>query len=257
MITETLIVRDISNSTVQIQLHRPEAYNALNTEMLCAIGKHLEEADKRENIQCVILVGDERAFAAGADVSEIKKINTGNYPEDERREAWQQIRNFRKPIIAAINGFAFGGGCELAMHADILIASKTAQFAQPEVKLGLMPGAGGSQYLPSRVGKAAAMLMNLTGMKIDAQKALDIGLISELVDSDNALPRALELSERMSSMSQSALIANKSSILRSYELGQSEALMKERALFLEQACSADAIEGINAFLEKRKPQFNS
>lgn len=257
MTTNTLIVSDVSNSILQIQLHRPEAYNALNTEMLCAIGQHLKEADQRKEIQCVIITGDEKAFAAGADVSEIKEINTGRYPERERREAWQQIRTFRKPIIAAINGFAFGGGCELAMHADILIASNTAQFAQPEVKLGLMPGAGGSQYLPSRVGKATAMLMNLTGMKIDAQRALDIGLISELVDSDDALPRALELAERMSRMSQSALIVNKSSILRSYEYGQKEALMHERALFLEQARSDDAVEGVSAFLEKRKPIFNS
>jgi len=257
MTTDTLLVSDVSANTLQIQLHRPQAYNALNTPMLCAIGQHLEDADLRSEINCVIITGDKKAFAAGADVAEIQQISTGNYPEQARLKAWQQIRGFSKPLIAAINGFAFGGGCELAMHADILIASNTAQFAQPEVKLGLMPGAGGSQYLPSRVGKATAMLMNLTGKKIDAKKALDIGLISELVDSDDALPRALELADRMAAMSQSALIANKRSVLQSYEFPQQDALKRERALFIKQASSADGIEGVTAFLEKRKPDFNS
>jgi enoyl-CoA hydratase len=257
MSTDTLIISDASTSTLLIQLNRPHAYNALNTEMLCAIGQRLHDAQQRIEIQCVVITGNEKAFAAGSDVTEIKDINTGSYPERERSVAWQQIRSFPKPIIAAVNGFAFGGGCELAMHADILIASNTAQFAQPEVKLGLMPGAGGSQYLPARVGKATAMLMNLTGMKINAQRALEIGLISELVDADDAMPRALELAEFMSSMSQSALIANKRSILRSYECPQQEALMLERALFLEQARSNDGIEGVNAFLEKRKANFNA
>lgn len=257
MTTKTLIVTDISQSTTQIQFNRPSVHNALNTEMLCAIGQHIAEADERPEIQCVILTGTRRVFAAGADVSEIKTIQTGLYPEIERRKAWQQIRHFRKPIIAAVNGFAFGGGCELALHADILIASKTAQFSQPEIRLGLMPGAGGTQYLPSRVGKATAMLMNLTAQKIDAQKALDIGLISELVDSDDALPRAHEIADRLSTYSQSALISIKNSILKSYDLNQTDALAYERSLFLKQARSTDALEGIDAFLEKRRPHFNT
>lgn len=257
MSTDTLIVSDVSSSTLQIQLNRPQAYNALNTEMLCAIGQHLSDAQQRKAIQCVVITGNEKAFAAGSDVTEIREINNGNYPEHERGIAWQQIRNFPKPIIAAINGFAFGGGCELAMHADILIASNSAQFAQPEVKLGLLPGAGGSQYLPQRTSKANAMLMNLTGIKISAQRALEIGLISELVDSDDALSRALELAELMSTMSQSALIANKRSILQSYECSQQQGLLFERRLFLEQAASDDGIEGVSAFLEKRKPIFNA
>ncbi|MDG1907211.1 MAG: enoyl-CoA hydratase-related protein [Arenicella sp.] len=257
MNTDTLKVNEVSQNTLLIRLNRPEAYNALNTEMLCALGQQLLLAGQSKSIQCVIITGDKKAFAAGSDVTELKGISTGQYPEEERLEAWQRIREFRKPLIAAINGFAFGGGCELAMHADILVASSTAQFAQPEVKLGLMPGAGGSQYLPTRVGKATAMLMNLTGIKLNAQRALEVGLISELVDSDDALPRALELAATIETMSQSALIANKASILQSYECGQTAALQNERAMFLEQAQTADGVEGISAFIEKRKPSFNA
>lgn len=250
-----LLVNKPNEGVLQLQINRPEALNALNTNILCKISNTLTEVDTDNGIRCVVITGNQQAFAAGADVAELVQIAKGNYPEQERRTAWQQIRAFRKPIIAAVNGYVFGGGCELAMHADIIIASKGAQFAQPEVKLGIMPGAGGTQFPTRRAGKAASMWMNLTGNRVTAERALQMGLISDVVDED-ALPASLALAEKIARHSLSSLIAIKKSINLANEKPLSESLLIEREQFLSQAVSNDGQEGINAFLEKRKPSFN-
>lgn len=257
MSDKLIIKSEPTAGVIQLQLNRPDALNALNTEMLCEIAQILNELATDESAKVIILTGNSKAFAAGADVSELKLMQSGNYPESQRQNAWDSIRSFPKPMIAAINGFSLGGGCELMLHADIIIAASDAQIGQPEIKLGIMPGAGGTQYLPRRIGKAAAMYLNLTGDLISAQTALQHGLISEITEPEVCLLRAQAIAKKITKHSINAAQAIKQSVLSAYQTTETEGLEKERQLFIELATSPNGIEGIDAFLEKRRPNFSN
>jgi enoyl-CoA hydratase len=206
-------------------------------------------------IRCVVITGDTRAFAAGADIDELQLAAQGKFPEQQRQAAWKSIGEFPKPLIAAVNGFALGGGCELMMNADIVIAATTAKFGQPEVNLGLMPGAGGTQRLARLVGKAVAMKLVLSGEIISASEALRIGLISEVVEPEVCVDRSLDLASTIANKAGSATTAIKAAILDTYEVGLVDGLNRERAAFLKLVVADDAAEGIMAFKEKRAPSF--
>lgn len=250
-------VSQIADGVIQIQINRPQAMNALNTQVLVGIADALNSAASDSTVRSVLLTGNARAFAAGADINELKQIPTGDYPEQERQSAWKTMRNFPKPIIAAVSGFALGGGCELMMIADIVIASRQTKLGLPEVNLGIIPGAGGTQRLTRLVGKPAAMKLALTGEFINADQALQLGLISEVSEPELYLERAIALAKKIAGKSTTAVQAIKLSVLNAYELNLEQAMAEERRLFLLAANSADATEGINAFQEKRKASFPS
>ncbi len=236
-----------------ITLIRNEVYNALRTNTL----KEISEALLREtkNIKCVVLSGGEKVFAAGADINELEIKSTVESINDIRTTYWDVIKDFKKPIIAAVNGFCLGGGCELAMHCDIIIAGDNAKFGQPEINLGIMPGAGGTQRTLKAIGKSNAMLMLLTGSFIDAKSAMKMGLISEVLPPKTTMTRAMQIANVISSKSSLALCAIKSAVLASYETGLDSSLKYERRLFAGLLSSEDKKEGISAFKEKRKPKF--
>ena len=191
----TLIIDDINQSIIVIYLHRPEARNALTTELLTELVDVLELVEAHSEVKAVVITGTEKVFAAGADLKEMAALNMVDVLGDVRPKLWKKIANFSKPLIAAVNGFALGGGCELVMHADIVIAGNNAQFGQPEINLGIIPGAGGTQRLIRAVGKSLAMQMVLSGEFIDAEAALVAGLISEITIPELTLERAITISE--------------------------------------------------------------
>ena len=244
-----------ADGVLQIQLNRPQALNALNTAVLVKIAETLTEVQHDNSVRVVVLTGNDRAFAAGADIAELQLAAKGEFPEEQRQQAWAEIRDFSKPIIAAVSGFALGGGCELMMHADIIVASRKAQFGQPEINLGIMPGAGGTQRLTRLIGKPAAMKLNLTGEFISADEALKLGLISEVVEPEIYLKRALEMASKIAAKATSAAQVIKQSVLQAYETGLLDGLSYEREHFLQIVTAEDAAEGISAFIEKRKPAF--
>jgi len=255
-VTESLLkVSNVSEGVLQIQINRPRVLNALNTQVLSSISSELEKAATQSSIKVVVLTGDKRAFAAGADIGELQQAASGDFPEDQRQAAWKSLREFPKPIIAAVSGFALGGGCELMMVADIIVASRTAQFGQPEINLGIIPGAGGTQKLTRLIGKSASMKMNLTGEFIGAEEALRIGLISEMTEPELYLDRAIVLAKKIATKSTVAAQAIKSSVLNAYESTLSDGLSFERASFLNTVTGEDAAEGIAAFIEKRPANF--
>ncbi len=236
-----------------ITLNRSEVYNALRTNTLKEISETLLNCT--DNIQCVILTGGEKVFAAGADINELDIKGALESLNDIRTSYWETIKEFKKPIIAAVNGFCLGGGCELAMHCDIIIAGDNAQFGQPEINLGIIPGAGGTQRLTKALGKSNAMLALLTGDFIDAKKAQKMNLISEVVPVQTTMIRSLEIATKIATKSPLALSAIKSAVLSSYESGLSTALKYEKTLFSGILSTEDKKEGIKAYKEKRKPKF--
>ena len=252
---DNLLLSSPAQGVLLIRLNRPKVLNALNTEVLAQLAAELDKVKADHAMRCVVVTGDSRAFAAGADIDELQLAADGKFPEQERQQAWKTIREFPKPLIAAVNGFALGGGCELMMNADIVIAATTAKFGQPEVNLGLMPGAGGTQRLTRLVGKAVAMKLMLTGEIITATEALRIGLISEVVQPEVCLDRALTLATTIANKAGTATCAIKAAILNSYEVGLVAGLDQERAEFLRLVVAQDAAEGISAFKEKRAPVF--
>ena len=255
MSEQSILVSYPEEGVMQLQLNRPKALNALNTQMLSQLADCLKQSVDDNTIRCVVITGDKRAFAAGADIDELELAAQGKFPEQERQAAWTTIREFRKPLIAAVSGYALGGGCELMMHADIVIASSSAKFGQPEVNLGIMPGAGGTQRLTRLVGKPIAMKLMLTGEVISAQEALKIGLISELAEPEVYLDRAIAMAATISSKASSATSAIKTMILNAYQVDLVQGLTDEREAFLRLVVSADAAEGISAFRQKRPAKF--
>ena len=253
--TDNLLISFPTQGVGLIQLNRPSVLNALNTQVLLQLAAELDRLNCDDAVRCVVLTGNSRAFAAGADIDELQLAAQGKFPEQERQMAWKAIREFPKPLIAAVNGFALGGGCELMMNADIVIGAASAKFGQPEVNLGLMPGAGGTQRLTRLVGKAVAMKLMLSGEIISAREALRIGLISEVVQPEVCLDRSLALAATIASKAGTATCAIKAAILNSYEVGLVEGLDQERAEFLRLVVAEDAAEGISAFQQKRKPAF--
>ncbi len=239
-----------------ITLNRPKQLNALNDQLMDELGAALFAFDADDAIGCIVLTGSDKAFAAGADIAVMKDYG---YMDVYRRgyisRNWEHIRSVRKPVIAAVAGFALGGGCELAMMCDIVIAAETAKFGQPEIKIGLIPGAGGTQRLPRAVGKAKAMDMVLTARTMDAVEAERAGLVSRIVPAERLLDEALSAAAAICAMSGPVTMMIKDCVNRAFESGLSEGVHFERSLFHSAFGTEDSKEGMAAFLAKRKPAF--
>ncbi|OYU96794.1 MAG: enoyl-CoA hydratase [Bacteroidetes bacterium B1(2017)] len=238
-----------------IRLNRPKELNALNLQLMLELKQALANLDQNEEVRCIIITGNEQAFAAGADIKQMESKNSIDLLKIDQFETWDQIRKTKKPIIAAVSGFALGGGCELAMTCDMIIASESAKFGQPEIKIGIMPGAGGTQRLTRAVGKAMAMEMVLTGKFIGAEEAKNRGLINKVVPDELYLDEAVKLAKEIAQMSPVAIQLAKESVLKAFESGLQEGLYFERKNFYLTFASEDQKEGMNAFVEKRKPNF--
>ena len=255
MAFETITV-DVENHIALIRLNRPDALNALNTQLLQELCQALEEADANEKTRCVIITGSEKAFAAGADIKEMSVKSFGDvFSENLFADASNRIVNIRKPIIAAVAGYALGGGCELAMACDFIIAADTAKFGQPEINLGVMAGMGGSQRLTRFVGKSKSMDMNLTGRFMDAEEAERSGLVSRVVPAKKLIEEATAVAQKIAEKSMMTTLAVKEAVNRSYETTLSEGILFERRVFHSMFATEDQKEGMAAFLEKREPQF--
>ena len=239
-----------------ICLNRPKQLNALNDQLMDELGHALKAFDADFAIGCIVITGNEKAFAAGADITAMATLSFAEaYKGDFITRNWETIRTIRKPVIAAVSGFALGGGCELAMMCDFIIASDTAKFGQPEIKLGIIPGAGGTQRLPRAVGKAKAMDLALTGRMMDAAEAERAGLVSRVVAADKLLDEALAAALMICSYSQVATMAAKESVNRAFEGTLADGIIFERRLFHALFATADQKEGMDAFVAKRKPEF--
>ena len=238
-----------------IQLNRPKELNALNLQLMQEIRDTLKALDEDEAVRVVVITGNERAFAAGADIKQMAGKTAIDMLITDQFSTWDQIRKFRKPLIGAVSGFALGGGCELAMTCDMLVVSETAQFGQPEIRIGTMPGAGGTQRLTRAVGKAKAMEMVLTGEFISAQEAHRVGLVNRVVPVGQYLEEAYRLAASIAAMSPVAARLAKESVNRSFETHLDEGLHFERKNFYLTFASEDQKEGMAAFVEKRKPEF--
>lgn len=238
-----------------IRLNRPNELNALNLELMGELRDSLKALDSNDEVRVIIITGNERAFAAGADIKQMADKNVIDVLKIDQFSTWDQIKRTKKPIIAAVSGFALGGGCELAMTCDMIVASETAQFGQPEIKIGIMPGAGGTQRLPRAVGKALAMEMVLTGNFINAERALKAGLINKIVPVEVYLEEAVKLAKDIAALSPISVQLAKESVNKSYEQNLQESLYFERKNFYMCFASEDQKEGMAAFVEKRKPEF--
>jgi enoyl-CoA hydratase len=238
-----------------VLLNRPKQLNALSGALMDELVAALRELDDDDRIRCIVLGGDERAFAAGADVAELASATPIELFGNRRIDQWDAIRALRKPLVAAVSGYCLGGGCELAMTCDIVVASETAQFGQPEINLGLMPGAGGTQRLTRAVGKATAMDVILTGRMLSADEARDAGLVSRVVAREAWLDEAKRVAREIATKSPVAVRLAKEAVDKAYEAPLSVGVEFERRAFYLARASDDATEGLTAFLEKRKPQF--
>ncbi len=238
-----------------IRLNRPEALNALNLQLMGELRDALKLLDDDDEVRVIVLTGNEKAFAAGADIKQMADKNAIDMLKIDQFTTWDQIKKTKKPLIAAVSGFALGGGCELAMTCDMIIASETAKFGQPEIKIGVMPGAGGTQRLTKAMGKALAMEMILTGNFIDAEKALQHGLINRIAPVELYLDEAIKLASEIALQSPLATQMAKEAIIKSFDLGISEGVLFERKNYYLLFAGQDQKEGMNAFIEKRKPEF--
>ncbi len=238
-----------------IQLNRPKELNALNLQLMGEVRDALKALDEDENVRVIIITGNDRAFAAGADIKQMSNKNAIDMLKIDQFSTWDQIKKTKKPIIAAVSGFALGGGCELVMHCDCVVASETAQFGQPEIKIGVMPGAGGTQRLPRAVGKALAMEMVLTGEFISAERALQAGLINKIVPVELLMDETVKMAKSMARNSPLALQMAKEAVLKSFENSLTEGLYLERKNFYMLFATEDQKEGMSAFIEKRNPNF--
>ena len=239
-----------------ITLNRPRQYNALNDALMDELGAALLAFDADDGIGCIVITGNEKAFAAGADITAMAtKTFVQAHQQQFVTRNWESVRNVRKPVIAAVAGFALGGGCELAMMCDFIIAAENAKFGQPEIKLGTIPGAGGTQRLPRAVGKAKAMDMVLTGRTMDAAEAERAGLVSRVVPTDKLLPEALAAGELICALGGPSVVLAKACVNRAFETGLADGVSHERHVFHSLFGTADQLEGMQAFIEKRAPVF--
>jgi enoyl-CoA hydratase len=253
---ELIQVRTEAGKVGLITLNRPKQLNALNDQLMTELGAALKAFDADAAIGCMVITGSEKAFAAGADIGAMAGYSFADvYKGDYITRNWETLRSVRKPVIAAVSGFALGGGCELAMMCDFIIAADNARFGQPEIKLGVIPGAGGTQRLPRAVGKAKAMDMALTGRMMDATEAERAGLVSRVVALDKLMDEALAAALMICDYSQIAVMAAKEAVNRAFEGSLSDGVMFERRLFHALFATADQKEGMAAFVEKRKPGF--
>lgn len=239
-----------------VTLNRPKQLNALNDRLMDELGRALLAFDADENIGAIVITGNDRAFAAGADIGAMANWDYMDvYKTDYITRNWETIRRIRKPVIAAVAGFALGGGCELAMMCDLVIAAESARFGQPEIKLGIIPGAGGTQRLPRAVSKAKAMDLCLTGRMMDAQEAERAGLVSRIVPTERVLDEAIDAATVIAGYSLPSVMMAKEAISRAYEVPLSEGILFERRVFHSLFATRDQKEGISAFVDKRKPSF--
>ena len=256
MAYETILV-ETRGKVGLITLNRPAALNALNAKLIAEVNGVLDQWEADEKIGCIVITGSEKAFAAGADIKEmLNKTYIQAYKEDFIGQ-WDRVARCRKPVVAAVAGFALGGGCELAMMCDFIIAADTAKFGQPEIKLGVMPGAGGTQRLTRFVGKSKAMEMCLTGRTMDAAEAERSGLVSRVVPASELLNEAMKVAETIAGMSLTVTMMTKESVNRSYETTMTEGIRFERRVFHAMFATEDQKEGMAAFAEKRKPNFKN
>ncbi|SPJ24619.1 enoyl-CoA hydratase [Palleronia abyssalis] len=250
------IVVEIEDHIALIRLNRPDALNALNSTLLKELAQAVSDASANEKVRCIVLTGSEKAFAAGADIKEMSEKNFVDvFTTDMFGREVNAIETCRKPIIAAVSGYALGGGCELAMMCDFIICSDSAKFGQPEINLGVVAGIGGTQRLTRFVGKSKSMEMHLTGRFMDAQEAERSGLVSRVVPSKKLMEEAMAAAEKIAEKSQMAVMAVKEAVNRSYETSLAEGLLHERRLFHALFATEDQKEGMAAFLEKREAQF--
>jgi enoyl-CoA hydratase len=241
-----------------VTLNRPQALNALNAALIGELAAAIDEFEHDDAIGAIVLTGNDKAFAAGADVKEMAgKSYPEIYLEDFITDGWERVAQCRKPVVAAVAGFALGGGCEIAMMCDIVVAADTARFGQPEITLGTIPGAGGTQRLARFVGKAKAMDLCLTGRMMDAAEAERAGLVSRIVPAADLLTEAVRIAERISEMSRPIVMMVKESVNRAYETTLAEGVRFERRVFHSTFATEDRKEGMAAFIEKRKPAFRN
>jgi enoyl-CoA hydratase len=240
-----------------ISLNRPQALNALNARLNAELGQAVAAFDADAGIGCMLLTGSDKAFAAGADIKEMASKSAVDVFMGDFTGGWDAVARARKPVVAAVAGFALGGGCELAMQCDLIIAADTAKFGQPEIKLGILPGIGGTQRMPRAVGKAKAMDLILTGRMMDAAEAERSGLVARVVPAASLMEEALKVAETIASMSLPALIAAKEAVNRAYETPLAEGFRFERRVFAALFATADQKEGMAAFVEKRPPKFKN
>ncbi len=242
--------------TTLVTLNRPKQLNALNDTLMNELGVVLKASDADDSIGCIVITGSEKAFAAGADIAAMASYGFAEvYKNDFVTRNWETIRSIRKPVIAAVAGFALGGGCELAMMCDFIIAADSAKFGQPEIKLGIIPGAGGTQRLPRAVGKAKAMDMVLTARMMEAAEAERAGLVSRVVPADRLVAEALEAAATICSMSLPSMMMAKEAVNRAFEGSLTDGVSFERRMFHALFATEDQKEGMDAFLAKRKPVF--
>jgi enoyl-CoA hydratase len=251
-----MIMVDREGMVGVITLNRPDALNALNDALMDELSDALDHFEQDEAIGCIVLTGSKKAFAAGADIKEMQdKSHMDVFKEDFITRNWERITSCRKPVIAAVAGYALGGGCELAMMCDFILAADNAKFGQPEIQLGIMPGAGGTQRLPRRVGKAKAMEMCLTGRMMDAEEAERAGLVSRILPLDELHDEAIKVGTKIAEFSHPIVMMTKESLSRADETSLAEGIKFERRLFHSMFATADKVEGMTAFVEKRKAQF--
>ena len=251
----TCILSDTRGRVGIITLNRPSALNALNATLIAELGQAIDGFEASEDIGCIVITGSDKAFAAGADIKEMQSKSYMQAYKEDFIGSWDRVARCRKPVIAAVAGYALGGGCELAMMCDFIIAADTARFGQPEIKLGVMPGAGGTQRLTRFVGKAVAMDMILTGRMIDAEEALRIGLVARIYPPEQLMEETIKAAEQIANYGALAVMAAKETVNRAYETTMSEGVRFERRLFHGLFGTADQQEGMAAFLEKREAKF--
>jgi enoyl-CoA hydratase len=251
-----MIVVETRDAVGLITLNRPQALNALNTQLVQELGEAVGTFERDKAIGCIVITGSEKAFSAGADIGEMKdKSFADAYLEDFITKDWEAVSRCRKPVIAAVAGFALGGGCEVALMCDIIIAADTAKFGQPEITIGVLPGAGGSQRLTRAVGKSKAMDMCLSGRMMDAAEAERVGLVSRVVPAADLLAEALKTAGKIAMQSRTAAMMAKESVNRAFETSLAEGIRFERRLFHASFATPDQKEGMTAFMEKRKPVY--
>jgi enoyl-CoA hydratase len=250
-----IVEREIRPFVSLIRLNRPKELNALNLELMDELVHAFKALDQDEGTRCIVITGNERAFAAGADIKQMAGKTAVDMHKTDQFSKWDSIKKTKKPVIAAVSGFALGGGCELTMLCDMIVASETAQFGQPEIRIGVMPGAGGTQRLTRAIGKARAMEMVLTGKFITAQEAFAAGLITKVVAPELYLDEALALAGQVAEMPPIAVQLAKEAVLKAFDTTIDDGLLFERKNFYLLFATEDQKEGMNAFVEKRAPEW--
>ncbi|NNM26861.1 MAG: enoyl-CoA hydratase [Phycisphaerales bacterium] len=255
MTSTSLILADTDDGVGVVRFNRPKVLNALNPQLMEELADQLEAWDADPAINVIVIAGNERAFAAGADIGDMAERSSVEMYERDQFTTWDRIQRIRKPLVAAVSGFALGGGCELMMMCDVIVAAENAQIGQPEINIGVMPGAGGTQRLPRAVGKARAMDLILTGRFLTAAEALDAGLVSRVVPPEHWLDETMTIARDMAKKGSVALRLAKEAVLKAYEAPLSEGIAFERKLFYMLFATEDQKEGMRAFAEKRRATF--